>query len=104
MTILNHNDQVFINGKIFTSNPTQPYASAMIVRDGKIIWIGEQSNVAIIDGEYVDLKGQRVLPGLIDSHLHPLWLANCSTQIACTPPLVYSIDDLIGEIRKVCTT
>ena len=76
----------------------------MIVRDGKIIWIGEQSNVAIIDGEYVDLKGQRVLPGLIDSHLHPLWLANCSTQIACTPPLVYSIDDLIEQIRKVCTT
>ena len=36
MTIHNQNDQIFINGKIFTSNPTQPYASAMIVRDGRI--------------------------------------------------------------------
>ena len=97
------NDQIFINGKIFTSNPKQPYASAMIVRDGKIIWIGEQSDVAIIDREYVDLKGQRVLPGLIDAHLHPLWLARCSTQIACTPPLIYSIDDLIEQIQKVCS-
>ena len=31
--------QTFINGKIFTSNPEQPSASAMIVRDGRIVWI-----------------------------------------------------------------
>ena len=93
MTIRKQSDQIFINGKIFTSNPVQPFASAMIVRDGKIIWVGEQSDVAIIDGDYVDLQGQRVLPGLIDAHLHPLWLANNSTQIACTPPL--SIRSLI---------
>lgn len=104
MTNLTHNDQIFINGKIFTANPQQPYASAMIVRNGKIIWIGEQSDVAIIDREYVDLQGQRVLPGFIDAHLHPLWLARCSTQIACTPPLIYSISDLIKKIRKTSTT
>ena len=60
----------------------QPFASAMIVRDGKIIWVGEQSNVAIIDGDYVALRGQRVLPGLNRCPLCTLlWLANCSTQI-----------------------
>lgn len=101
MTNHTQTDQIFTNGKIFTSNPKQPFASAMIVRDGRIIWIGEQSDLAIIDGEYVDLKGQRVLPGLIDSHLHPLWLANNSSQVACTPPLVYSIDDIIEQFRKV---
>ncbi|MGM0877873.1 MAG: amidohydrolase [Bacillota bacterium] len=50
----------------------------------------------------MDLKGLRVLPGLIDAHLHPLWLANASTQIACTPPLVNSIADLIEQIRNSC--
>ena len=104
MTIRKQSDQIFINGKIFTSNPVQPFASAMIVRDGKIIWVGEQSDVAIIDGDYVDLQGQRVLPGLIDAHLHPLWLANNSTQIACTPPIVHSIADLIEQIKNVSTT
>ena len=104
MTIRKQSDQIFINGKIFTSNPEQPFASAMIVRDGRIIWIGEQSDVAIIDGDYVDFHGHRVLPGLIDSHLHPLWLANNSTQIACTPPLVHSIADIITQIWNVCTS
>lgn len=101
MTIPKQSDQIFINGRIFTSNPEQPFASAMIIRDGRIKWIGEQSDIAIIDGDYVDLQGHRVLPGLIDAHLHPLWLADNSTQIACTPPLVHSIAELIEEIRRV---
>ncbi|MBT2699933.1 amidohydrolase [Bacillus sp. ISL-40] len=102
MAIRKHSIQTFINGKIFTSNPEQPYASTMIVRDGTILWIGEQSGLENIKGDCVDLKGHRVLPGLIDSHLHPLWLANASTQIACTPPLVNSIADLIEQIQNLC--
>ncbi|MGG3466083.1 amidohydrolase [Neobacillus pocheonensis] len=96
--------KTFINGKIFTANPEQPYASAMIVRDGRIFWIGEQTELEKIEGDIVDLNGRRVLPGLIDAHLHPLWLANASTQIACTPPLVNSITDLIEQIRNVSKT
>lgn len=46
------------------------------------------------------MKGRRVLPSFIDAHMHPLYLAKASRQIACTPPLVHSIDDLVLEIRK----
>ena len=102
MTIHKQSMRTFINGKIFTANPEQPFASTMIVRDGSIAWIGEESDLENIDGDCVDLKGQRVLPGLIDAHLHPLWLANASTQIACTPPFVNSIADLIEQIRNSC--
>lgn len=102
MKIPKQSVQTFINGKIFTSNLEQPYASTMIVRDGRIVWIGEQSDLESIEGDCVDLKGYRVLPGIIDAHLHPLWLANASTQIACTPPLVNSIADLIKQIRHLC--
>ncbi len=104
MTIGKQSVRTFINGKIFTSNPEQPYANAMIVRDGKIVWIGEQSDLENIEGDCVDLSGNRVLPGFIDAHLHPLWLANASTQIACTPPLVNSIADLIEQIRNLSTS
>lgn len=96
--------KIFINGKIFTSNPEQPDANTMIVQDGRIVWIGEQSNLNNIKGDCIDLKGQRVLPGIIDSHLHPLWLAKSTTQIACTPPLVHSISDLIEQIRNISST
>lgn len=38
----NTNKFIFINGKIFTSNPENPYASAMVIHDGRIEWIGEE--------------------------------------------------------------
>ncbi|UOY91726.1 amidohydrolase [Ectobacillus sp. JY-23] len=104
MSICKQSVQTFINGKIFTSNPKQPCASAMIVRDGKIMWIGEQADLENLSSNCIDLKGHRVLPGLIDAHLHPLWLAHASTQIACTPPLVTSIADLIEQIRHMCSS
>jgi predicted amidohydrolase YtcJ len=104
MTITIKAECTFINGKIFTSNPTKPYASAMVVRDGKIEWIGDQENLNQTVGDYVDLQGRRVLPGLIDAHLHPLYLAEASKQIACTPPAVNSIEELIEQIKNVCTS
>lgn len=64
---------IYINGKIFTANPKQPYASAMVVRNGRIEWVGEQSETDGMNGERIDLLGRRVLPGLIDAHLHPLF-------------------------------
>ncbi|WP_144547999.1 amidohydrolase [Bacillus sp. X1(2014)] len=95
------NQCTYINGKIFTANQEKPYADAMVVRDGKVAWIGCQADLEKIDGDYIDLQGQRVLPGLIDAHLHPLYLANASKQIACTPPLVNSIKDLIKQVRSL---
>jgi predicted amidohydrolase YtcJ len=91
----------FINGKIFTSNPDLPYASAMVVKNGMIDWIGDQEDLEKVDGECIDLQGKRILPGFIDAHLHPLFLANASEQIACTPPLVNSIEDLKKQIHSV---
>lgn len=99
MSLSNNKTSIFLNGKIFTSNPEQPYANTMVVRDGKIEWIGDQANLIEIDGEKIDLQGRRVLPGFIDAHLHPLYLANASKQIPCTPPLVNSIEELIEQIR-----
>lgn len=91
----------FINGKIFTSNSEQPIVNAMVVRDGKIVWTGDQSELDKIDGESIDLNGRCVLPGLIDAHLHPLYLASAAKQIACTAPNVHSIAELKEKIRNL---
>ena len=93
-------DIIYVNGKIFTANPEQPSASAMVIRDGRIHWIGEEDETVAMEGERVNLQGRRILPGLIDAHLHPLYLASSSKQIPCMPPVVESIADLIAEVRK----
>lgn len=91
----------FINGKIFTSNPDQPIANTMVVQEGKIVWTGYQSELKNLEGEIKDLNGKCVLPGFIDAHLHPLYLASAAKQIACTAPNVNSIAELKEKVRKL---
>ncbi|MDI2588901.1 hypothetical protein OR571_17810 [Psychrobacillus sp. NEAU-3TGS] len=69
---------MFINGKIFTSNIEKKYANAMIIQNGNIEWIGNQEEIQDFEDVVIDLKGRRVLPGIIDAHMHPLLLANFS--------------------------
>ena len=100
---------VFINGNIFTAKDTQTFVQSMMVEDGKIIWTGMESELpqAMIAEtnsgalRYVDLKEKTVIPGFVDAHMHPVMLAEYSKQIACLPPTVNSIADLVGEIAKV---
>lgn len=106
-------DHVFVNGKIFTSDPDSPYAQAMAIKDGRIAFIGsddglvENSDESLagdisLSGEKVtDLSGKRVLPGFVDSHIHPIYVAENLRQILCLPPRIRSIDDLKREISLV---
>ena len=92
--------KVFVNGKIFTSNSDMPYASGMVIEDGFIKWIGNDEDIKDKYPNVIDLKGSRVLPGLIDAHMHPLSLANVSKGVPCLPPDTNSIEDLITHIKK----
>ncbi len=69
-------DQLLVNGRIFTSNPQQPYAEAVSVRDGRIVAVGNRAEAAASvgpDADVTDLGGQTLLPGLIDSHAHAVF-------------------------------
>ena len=68
---------VFTARKIVTMEPSQPTATAVAVRDGRILSLGSLEDLAPwLEGqEYtVDrrFEGSVLLPGLIDNHLHPL--------------------------------
>lgn len=91
---------LFINGKFFTSNDEQLYATAMLVEGHKITWIGETKDAPAYDGAKVDLRGKRVLPGLIDAHIHPLYSAIILDHVACTPPNVMSIQDMLQVLKQ----
>jgi len=64
-------DLVVTSARIYTVNPTQPRASALAVKDGKILAVGD--NVSRYTGEKtrrIDARGTAVIPGFIDCHVH----------------------------------
>jgi predicted amidohydrolase YtcJ len=64
-------DLAVVNARIYTVNPKQPRASAMAVRGGKIVAVGEDVSKLIGPAtKTIDAHGLAVLPGLIDSHGH----------------------------------
>jgi predicted amidohydrolase YtcJ len=61
------------HGNITTLDPSLPQASAVAIAAGKFLSVGSDAEILRLAGKAtrsIDLKGRRVLPGLIDNHLH----------------------------------
>jgi predicted amidohydrolase YtcJ len=66
-------DLILHRGLFTTLARSQPTATAVAIRDGRFLAVGADKEVMSLAGpktKIVDLKGRRVLPGLIDNHLH----------------------------------
>src|ERR1700747_3644404 len=102
-------DLILHRGLFTTLVRSQPTATAVAIHDGRFLAVGADSEVMPLAGpknKVVDLKGRRVLPGLIDNHLHIIrgglnfnmelrWdgvrslsdaMAMLKRQVAITPP------------------
>jgi len=70
--------QLYFGGEVYTLEEDQPSAGAVAVRDGRILAVGEEDECrAALGGDAVeiDLQGRVLLPGFIDTHLHPIMMA-----------------------------
>ena len=63
-------DQIIKNAKIFTADKDNLHATALVVKDGKFVYVGDEAGLADYEGEVTDLGGKFIMPGIIDSHVH----------------------------------
>ncbi len=66
--------KAFINAAVYTMNPKAPWAQAVVTEGNRIIYVGDTKTARkIIDRNtrVFDLKGKMLLPGLVESHMHP---------------------------------
>ncbi|HEX9391439.1 MAG TPA: amidohydrolase [Usitatibacteraceae bacterium] len=66
-------DLILRNALVATLDPTRPSASAVAVASGKFLAVGDESEVMRFAGattKVIDAGGRRLIPGLIDSHIH----------------------------------
>jgi len=101
-------DLVVRNGNIITMDPDHKSATAMAIRDGKILVVGDDDAVAgcvSARTKIVDLQKRTVTPGLIDVHTHAMEWAKgiLRGQIDATFPTVHAIADVTQEVKKRAT-
>jgi hypothetical protein len=66
-------DVLLVNANIATLDRANPEAEAVAIRDGKFLMVGSEAearSATSADASVIDAGGRRVIPGLIDSHMH----------------------------------
>lgn len=64
---------VLTNGRIYTQDPSQPTATAVAIRNHEVLAVGDDDAMKALlaaEGEWVDLNGRCLTPGLVDAHVH----------------------------------
>lgn len=64
-------DLLITGARIYTLDPAQPAASAVAIKDQRILFVGEDvSKYVGPRTRRIEARGAAILPGLIDSHVH----------------------------------
>jgi predicted amidohydrolase YtcJ len=68
-------DTLLIHGHIYTGNPQAPWATALAITGGRIEAVGADAAVLKrrANAKVINLHGQTVIPGIVDSHTHLLY-------------------------------
>jgi predicted amidohydrolase YtcJ len=93
---------ILYRGVFTTLDRSNPTASAVAIKDGLFTAVGDDREVMTLRGpstKLIDLRGRRVLPGLIDNHLHII-RGGLSFNMELRWDGVRSLADALGMLKK----
>ena len=93
---------IFLNGNVLTMNEDSPKASAVVVKDGTIMHVGDDEEALdwkSENTEVIDLKKKTLMPSFIESHIHPSLYAMSLLEIDCKPNTTPSIKVLLEKVK-----
>ena len=93
-------DSVFRNGRIYAGNVSNPWASSIAIRGNEIIYVGNNAAEHIgSETNVVDLNGKTVIPGIIDAHSHPGFVALSHKFLALDE--ASSKEELLASVKEL---
>lgn len=94
-------DFILSNANIYTMDEEQPTATKIAINNGKVVAFNEEAEY--FKGpltECINLEGQTVLPGLIESHAHPLHFAANLFQLDLRAEVTPDIESILNAVRE----
>ena len=79
-------DTLIVNAGVYTVNEQQPWAEAVAIKDGRILYVGDEKGAAAYKNEktrIIDGHGGMLVPGFHDAHVHPLEGSSLQTFMGC---------------------
>jgi predicted amidohydrolase YtcJ len=95
---------ILTHGAVYTEDPRQPWARSIVIRGGKIVYVGDESGTLPFrdkNARIVDLAGRMVLPGFHDGHAHPM--SGALRLLRCSLAGTKSLKDLSARVQ-VCAS
>ncbi len=100
-------DEIYTNARIYTVNEAQPWVEAMAVRNGEILALGSAEDIEVLAGPdtlTTDLGGRMVMPGIHDTHAHPVdagitELFECSFRTTVLEEALEIISGCLAEVE-----
>jgi len=94
-------DTLFINGVIYTADSEQSVASSLAVKDDILLYVGDLDTAEQFIGaetHVVDLKGNMIIPGLHDAHIHLAGIVETETCDLASQS--FSLEALVPRLKK----
>ncbi len=88
--------------QVLTMDPHRPRAEAVLVQDGDLVAVGDLADLAASASgvQRVDLPGTTLIPGLVESHVHPVYTAMTAGWADCRSPGCEGIADVVAVLRN----
>lgn len=97
-------DRVFVNGRIRTLSADGPeLVESLASWRGRIVGLGSRSDIepwVRAGTDVVDLAGRTVLPGFVETHMHPLMAGMAISQPPVGSPPCDTVADVVASISR----
>ena len=97
-------DLILINGNVVSvANNSIGKSTAIVIKGNRIIYVGDDDTARELAGretEIIDLNKKVLLPGFIESHMHPFTLANNKLGVECGGDNTKSLESVLKALEE----
>ncbi len=95
-------DVVYTNALFYTEDQNNAKASVMAVKDGKILYVGDDSGLYVgKNTEVIDLNGAFVTPNILDGHSHP-GIVSTTAWYVDMPRDCDTKEEILAFVKEYC--